>query len=220
MKKFIHTPQDLPGVLNESYRHGKRFYQTPDGTFPSVTTVVGHEKQAFFANWRAQNPEEAVRTTTRGTELHSMVESYLLNEIDDLTPSPENTSTEKLFLQLVPELDKIDNIRALEAPLWSKTLKLAGRTDCIAEYNGKLSIIDFKGSTKPKLEKYIDNYLAQTCAYAIMFQERTGIIVDNYAILIACENGKNQVFEGRPISYVRYLKKMIDSYNAANAHVK
>ena len=111
-----------------------------------------------------------------------------------------------------PELDKIDNIKAIETPLWSKTLGLAGRTDCIAEYDWKLSIIDFKASTKEKRESDIDNYFAQATAYALMFQERTGIIVDNFAILIACEDGIRQVFQGKPINYVRHLKTLIEEY--------
>jgi genome maintenance exonuclease 1 len=118
---------------------------------------------------------------------------------------------------LKPELDKIDNIRALETPLWSKTLGLAGRTDCIAEYNGKLSIIDFKASTKEKRKQDIDNYFTQATAYALMFQERTGIIVENFAIMIACEDGLRQVFQGRPINYVRELKNIITEYRNGNS---
>ena len=118
-----------------------------------------------------------------------------------------------MFSILRPELDKIDNIIALETPLWSKTLGLAGRTDCIAEYDGKLSIIDFKASTKQKRASDIDNYFTQACAYALMFQERTGIIVDNFAILIACEDGLRQVFQGKPITHVKALKSIIKEYN-------
>jgi hypothetical protein len=91
-------------------------------------------------------------------------------------------------------------------------LGLAGRTDCIAEYDGKLSIIDFKASTKEKRVQDIDNYFAQATAYALMYQERTGTIVDNFAILIACEDGIKQVFQGTPIKYVKKLKSLIDKY--------
>jgi genome maintenance exonuclease 1 len=109
-------------------------------------------------------------------------------------------------------LDKIDNIVALETPLWSKILGLAGRTDCIAEYDGKLSIIDFKASSKEKRARDIDNYFAQATAYALMYQERTGIIIDNFAILIACEDGLKQVFQGNPLKYVKQLKGLITRY--------
>jgi genome maintenance exonuclease 1 len=211
-KKFVHLPKVLTESLKEVSKDGKRFYSTPDGDFPSVTTVVGWEKQKFFANWREKNPEESKRVTARGTKFHSIIESYINNEdinFDELMPNYKS-----LFSMIKPELDKIDNIVALESPLWSKTLGLAGRTDCIAEYDGKLSIIDFKASTKEKRTQDIDNYFAQATAYALMYQERTGKIVENFAILIACEDGIKQVFQGNPLSYVKHLKGLIDKYRS------
>lgn len=210
-KTFVHKPITFDGQLKEASSEGKRLYETPDGIFPSVTTVVGFKKQQFFAQWRAKNPEESKRVTSRGTKFHSVIEQYLKNE--DLDYDNLHSNLKSLFSILRPEIDKIDNIVALETPLWSKTLGLAGRTDCIAEYDGKLSIIDFKASTKQKRASDIDNYFAQACAYALMFQERTGIIVDNFAILIACEDGLRQVFQGKPITHVKALKSLIKEYN-------
>ena len=214
-KQFNHNPVELNCELKEIEKDGKRHYSTPGGDFPSVTTVVGFKKQKFFAEWRQKNPEESRRVTSRGIKFHSIIESYLKNEPIDLENMFPNFKA--LFLLLKPELDKIDNIRALETPLWSKTLGLAGRTDCIAEYNGKLSIIDFKASTKEKRKQDIDNYFTQATAYALMFQERTGIIVENFAIMIACEDGLRQVFQGRPINYVRELKNIITEYRNGNS---
>jgi hypothetical protein len=213
-KTFVHKPIEFNGALKELSVDGKRLYETPEGVFPSVTTVVGFQKQKFFAEWRNKNPEESKRVTSRGTKFHSIIEQYLKNEQIDFDNLHSNFKS--LFSILRPELDKIDNIIALETPLWSKTLGLAGRTDCIAEYDGKLSIIDFKASTKEKRARDIDNYFAQACAYALMFQERTGIIVDNFAILIACEDGLRQVFQDRPIKYVKHLKSLITEYGNLN----
>lgn len=209
-KKFNHCKIEMNGSLEEVLKDSKRFYSTPEGLFPSVTTVVGFEKQQFFSNWRKNNPEESKRVTSRGTKFHSLIEQYINNE--DINFDDLQSGNKALFSLLKPELDKIDNIKALETPLWSKTLGLAGRTDCIAEYDGKLSIIDFKASTKEKRIKDIDNYFAQATAYALMFQERTGIIVDNFAILIACEDGIKQVFQDKPIKYVKQLKSLINKY--------
>lgn len=210
-KKFVHKPILISEEnLQEVSKDGKRFYSTPGGIFPSVTTVVGFEKQQFFAEWRKNNPDESKRVTSRGTKFHSIIENYLNNEIIDLENMLPNYKS--LFLLLKPELDKIDNIIALETPLWSKTLGLAGRTDCIAEYDGKLSIIDFKASSKEKRAKDIDNYFTQATAYALMYQERTGAIIDNFAILIACEDGIKQVFQGNPLKYVKDLKRIITKY--------
>lgn len=214
MKIFKHNFIDLDIKLIEVEKNGKRFYSTPEGIYPSVTTVVGFEKQQFFAEWRKNNPEESKRVTGRGTKLHSLIETYLKNEPIDFDNL--NSNIKFLFNILKPELNKIDNIIAIETPLWSKTLGLAGRTDCIAEYDGKLSIIDFKASSKEKRKKDIDNYFTQATAYSLMFQERTGKIIDNFAILIACEDGMSQVFQGRPINYVKNLKNIIKKYRGEN----
>lgn len=215
IKKFNHSPVELECKLKEVTIDGKRFYETPEGIFPSVTTVVGFEKQKFFAKWREKNPEESKRVTSRGTKFHLLLENYINNNeiiFDDL-----HSSQKSLFALIKPEIDKIDNIVALEQPMYSKTLGLAGRVDCIAEYDGKLSIIDFKASSKEKRKEDIDNYFAQATAYALMFQERTGKIIDNFAIIIACEDGIIQVFEGKPIQYVKHLKKLISKYKESNA---
>ena len=210
MNNFLHKPIEIDNKLKEVTIDGKRFYETPGGIFPSVTTVVGFEKQKFFAEWRSKNPEESRRVLARGTKLHSLIESYLNNETLDFDNMLPNFKV--LFNQIKPELDKIQNIVAIETPLWSKTLGLAGRTDCIAEYDGKLSIIDFKASSKEKRKQDVESYFTQATAYALMFQERTGIIVENFAILISCEDGLTQVFQNKPIKYVKKLKSVIVNY--------
>jgi hypothetical protein len=211
MNNFLHKPIEIDNKLKEVTIDGKRFYETPGGVFPSVTSVVGWDKQNFFAEWRRKNPEESRRVLSRGTKLHSIIESYLNNEEIDFDNMLPNFKV--LFNQIKPELDKIQNIVAIETPLWSKTLGLAGRTDCIAEYDGKLSIIDFKASSKEKRKQDVESYFTQATAYALMFQERTGIIVENFAILISCEDGLTQVFQNKPIKYVKKLKNVIVSYN-------
>lgn len=209
-KIFTHKPLDITYKLEEVYQDGSRFYKTPAGIFPSVTTVVGWEKQKFFSEWRSKNPEESKRVTSRGTKFHKLLEDYLNNEEIDFDNM--HSMQKSLFSLVKPEIDKIDNIVALEKPLFSSTLGLAGRVDCIAEYNGKLSIIDFKASTKEKRESDIDNYFAQATAYSLMFQERTGTIIENFAIIIGCEDGMRQVFEGKPLHYVKHLSKLIKRY--------
>ena len=200
----------LEDMKNVTQGNGTRFYHSPNGIkLPSVTTVTGWEKRQFFAKWRQENPEESARVISRGNTLHQTIEDYLSNKdiIEDLTSNPYI-----LFTQLKKELDKIDNIHELEAPLWSTTIGLAGRVDCIAEYKGKLSIIDFKGSTKAKRASYIGNYFLQATAYTLAWQERTGIQIDNIAILITCDDGSTQVFERDPKAYVKKLYDVIKKY--------
>lgn len=187
-----------------------RFYSIGGVSLPSVTTVTGWKKRKFFAEWRSKNQKESSRVTRRGNKLHSIIESYLNNEEMKLMDIPPLECD--LFLQLKPELDKIDNIIALEVPLWSSTIGLAGRVDCIAEYNGVLNIIDFKGSTKEKQEEHIDNYMMQATAYALMWEDVTKQKIDKFKILVSCETGSIQVFSGETVKWVKPLVETIQDY--------
>lgn len=182
-----------------------RYYVTEDGErYFSVTTVTGFEKSQFFAEWRRKNPEESKRVTRRGNNLHSIIEDYLNNKV--VNPSDDVMD---LFVRMLPMLHKIDNIHAQEVPLWSKLLKLAGRVDCVAEYDGKLSIIDFKGSTRHKRESDIQNYFQQATAYAVMWQERTGQSIEQIVILISNEDGTTQELVRKPLDYVADLHQTV-----------
>lgn len=209
-KTFKHIDEKLKAELLSEENESGRYYVTPDGKYPSVTTVTGWEKRKFFAEWRKNNPEEAKRTTNRGNKLHSLIEKYLNNE--QLNKKEIDPFTLDLFLQMKKNVDNIDNIHALETPLYSKLLKLAGRVDCVAEYNGQLAIIDFKGSTKAKRKEDIDNYFMQATAYSIMWKERTGVPVKKLVILISSEDGGPQIFEADPMDYVAGLKSAIEKY--------
>lgn len=214
---FKHLNPDIPSLdLTSTEKDGNRFYQTPDGVFPSVTTVTGWSKRKFFAEWRRNNPEESKRVCSRGTRLHSLVETYILNVKIDLNGSGFDETLKDLFLTIKPEVDRINNIRCLETPLWSKTLGLAGRVDCIAEHNRELAIIDFKGSTRPKRKEDIENYFMQATAYSLMWQEMTGEKIKKLKILIASEDGILQIFEEPVINYVSNLKYAIDLYRKEN----
>lgn len=186
--------------------NGIRMYTTPEGTFPSVTNVVGWEKQKMFAEWREKNKKESQRVCDRGTLLHSKIESYLLNE--DVQLNDEDN----LFNLIKKEVDHINNVNAIEQPLWGKITGLAGRVDCIAEYKKEPSIIDFKASTYPKKKLDIENYFCQATAYSLLWQERTGEQVPNIVILIANEQGFCQVYKEKVINFIEPLKKSIDTY--------
>lgn len=209
-KKFKHITEEKKAELLSEENDSGRYYTTPEGKFPSVTTVTGWEKRKFFAEWRRKNPEEAKRTTTRGNKLHALIERYLNNE--KLDKKEIDPFTLDLFLQMKKDVDRIDNIHALEAPLYSTLIELAGRVDCVAEFDGKLSIIDFKGSTKTKRKEDIDNYFMQATAYSIMWKERTNVPVKKLVILISAEDGGTQIFEANPLDYVAQLKETIEKY--------
>lgn len=169
-----------------------RVYQTPTGQkYPSVTAVTGLLGAAFIQKWRASVGEEEAnrissRASKRGTQIHSLCEAYLKNE----TPKPSIFDVE-IFNSILPELKKINNVRCLETPLFSHHLKVAGTVDCIADYDGRRSVIDFKTSSKIKSKEDIHNYFIQTAAYAVMFEERTGVPVSQLVIIMGCDESKN-----------------------------
>ena len=214
---FTHVspPKDIQELKTTESEEG-RFYLAPGKKrYPSVTTVCGYEKAKFFAKWRAENPVEAKRTSDRGNVLHEACEKYLNNEpIGDLAQNEQ-----VLFNNLKRSLHRINNIRAQEVSLWSHTLRLAGRVDCVAEFDGKLSIIDFKGSTRRKSPSKIVNYFCQATAYSIMWHEMMGEEIEQIVILVTSEDGANQVFVKDPIDFVPDLKHAIDHYEKSNVKV-
>ena len=196
---------------------GTRFYRVPSGKmYPSITSVTSFYERQKFVEWRKRvGNEEADRitrlATTRGTKFHDLVEKYMLNEnVDDYNPLP---TTKFLFLKAKPYLDRINNIHALEKSLYSDYLGLAGRVDCIAEYEGELAIIDFKTSKKIKPEKWIENYFVQEVAYACMYYEMTGIPVQKLITIMVAENGECFVYEKRNKDYyIKLLTKYIREF--------
>ena len=200
MKLFNHVGQIEPIEMSAEMVEGKRLYLTPEGMkFPSVTTVIGNnaKKMAGIAKWRARVGEKAAnakstRATGRGTKYHLVAEDYLNNDLD-LKKYKSHPLPVLMFHHSRPTLDRINNIYLQEAALYSKHLELAGRVDCIAEFDGVLSIIDFKTAAEPKREKYLYDYFVQETAYACMLQENYGLSVKQLVTIVACENGETQV---------------------------
>jgi len=199
MKLFNHVGLD-PIEMSAEMVDGKRMYLTPEGfKFPSVTTVISNnkEKMAGIARWRARVGEKAAnaksaRATGRGTKYHSIAEDYFNNNLD-LKKYSKFPLPVLMFHHSRDTLDRINNIYLQEAALYSKHLELAGRVDCIAEFDGVLSIIDFKTAEEPKREKYLYDYFVQETAYACMLQENYGLSVKQLVTIVACENGETQV---------------------------
>lgn len=218
MKTFNHIPVNLEELTTEMI-DGKRYYSTPAGNFPSITTVLSRKKAKFIKEWRDRvGHKKATKITTqasrRGTGMHKLVEDYIDNKQDILKKAMPNTV--EMFHTLRKPIDQyLDNVRGIEIPLWSQLLGVAGRCDCVAEWDGVLSIIDWKSSSKEKKEEWIEDYFLQGTAYAIMFQERTGIPVKQIVIAIAVEDSSEpQIFIKRPINFVELLKETIDNYTA------
>ena len=206
---------NFPNLKAKTTEKGRRYF-VEGNAYPSVTTVIGEMKKKSIMEWRRKVGEEEAnaiskRATTRGNKCHKLAEDYLSNK--PLDRYRDDVLSLGLFHQIRPYIDKINNIHALEESLYSHTLKLAGRVDCIAEYDNELAIIDFKTSTKYKREEWIQDYFSQETAYAIMFQELTGLKVKQLVTIIAVETGTPQVFVKKDIlTYVPKLKEYIDYY--------
>ena len=214
---FKHVGCDIDYELKAEVVNGKRFYATPDGNkYPSVTTITSQYNKQSIMEWRKRVGEEEAnrissRAAGRGTRVHTICENYLNNQ-DDYTKK-QMPDAVVMFKTLQPLLDQyVNNIHALEVPLYSDYLRTAGRVDCIAEFDGTLSVIDFKTSSKPKEDQWIQNYYMQCSAYAVMFEERTGIPVPRIVVMIAVDGDKSQVFVKKRNDYVSEFIKYRDIY--------
>jgi hypothetical protein len=216
---FNHLDNVLPQLERETI-DGVRYYSVPDEDqllkLVSITSVTSHFNKEIFVKWRKKvGTEEADRitkaATSRGTDLHTLVENYLYNR--DLPPV--QPISDFLFKIAKSNLNRIDNIYCLEGALYSKQLGVAGTTDCIAEFDGELAIIDFKTSKKPKPRDWIENYFVQAMFYGMALYEMTDIKVKKLVIIMACENGECVVYEERDLNkymklVVEYIKKFVD----------
>ena len=218
---FTFVDVDLePLEVEPVNKDGVRFYKLPktDKYYPSVTSITSFKNAAFFKDWRKKIGEDeanriTARATQRGTAFHSIAEDYINGELDLEKYLENNPLSVRMFQSAKDTLNRIDNIHCLESFLYSHYLGLAGRVDCIAEFDGELAVIDFKTSTKEKKEEYIENYFVQETAYAAMFLESTGIEVKKIVTLIATEEGSIQVFQKHNLDdYLQLLKSYIEEF--------
>ena len=216
MKKFIHRNDigdfEIPERVEKD---GKRYYVTPDGnSYPSITSILSQQENLGLQAWKEKVGEKEAKRISKeaariGTAVHQMAEFYLSNYTVKL--DKEERKIIDTFNRLRFLLGNINNIVGLEIPLFSDLLRIAGTTDCIAEYNGQLSIIDFKTSRKPKKEEWIDDYFMQTFAYKLMFEEMTGVEIKQIVILVACtETFDVQVFKKPAKDADEWLTKLIN----------
>ena len=214
---FNHVDLNLEPLKRETI-DGVRYYSIPDVEellkLVSITSGTSHFNKQIFLDWRKRVGTETAdkitkAATTRGTDMHTLTEYYLKN--DDLPTVPP--ISEFLFKIAKPKLNLINNIYALEGPLYSKQLGIAGTVDCIAEYDGESSIIDFKTSKKPKPREWIEHYFVQAMAYGCMLYEMKNISIKKLVIIMACENGECVIYEETDkTKYIKLLSKYIRKF--------
>jgi len=207
--EFIHEKIDLgyDDLVTDTRSTGRTYLSPDGGRFPSITTVLSILSEDAIAAWRNRVGDEEAnrvsqRASNRGTQVHAIVEKYLLNEdtsgfLPHIQQSLEN---------LKPILDnRITKIYNLEAPLYSKHLGLAGRCDCVGVFDGVPSIIDFKTSKRIKEKEHISNYFAQMSGYAVMWEERTGMPITNTVIIMDVDDNEPLVFKEHRDNYTKLL---------------
>lgn len=216
---FIHELVVLPEI-NVIQTDEGRFYLGENGQrYPSVTTVLGRreEKQKSLSEWRTRVGDVAAnkissRASRRGTAVHKLVERFVLNEELDLRK--EMPLNAEMFRSIQSQLEEnLKVVRAVEVPLLSDTLRLAGRTDTIGTWIDTNAVIDIKTSTRVKEESHILDYFLQCTAYAIMFEETTGIPTPNIVVMIALEDDKPQIFVKKRADYEHILMEFLLKYN-------
>lgn len=176
-----------------------RKYKTPDGNvYPSVTTVLGTVNVPYLLEWKMKVGEANAKkiseaAAARGTRVHSWCEGHLKG-IQHIVPYTRMDEF-KMFQNMIPELDKFEEVHALEQRLWSDKLRVAGTVDCIAKIDGKMYIVDFKTSTGMKTRYDIDSYFMQVAAYSVAWYERTGMLISNSRVIITTQDDGVFVFD-------------------------
>jgi genome maintenance exonuclease 1 len=212
-KNFVQLDESKFPTTKGKNIDGFRFYAVEDKHFPSITTVLGAIPKPGLIAWRKNVGEEAAkwemnRAARRGSATHTLVEQYLKGE----TPAIRDVLPLGMFRLLKPYLDQVDNIHALEKIMYSKKLTVAGQVDCIAEYNGKLSVIDFKTANKERVDSWNENYYIQCTAYAIMYEELFGTPIEQIVILQAGEDGSAKAFVKNKADYMGKLEDAIKGF--------
>ena len=217
-KTFVHKEIDLgyEDLSAETTSSGRK-YLGPNGvSYPSVTTVLSILSEEAIQAWRSRVGEEEAnkishRASTRGTAVHSIIENYIDNKEDYAEGFMPNIVDNFKAVQKVLD-ERIGEVYAQEAALYSDHLGLAGRVDCVAEFDGKLSIIDFKTSKKIKKKEWITNYFIQESCYAIMWEERTGMPITQLVTIIAVDDEDPQVFIEHRDNWTDKLLETINEY--------
>ena len=213
MNTFNHIHHEYPSLERITHSDGSRVYKTPTGrTYPSVTTVTGLLKKKAIIEWRervgaAEANKISNKAAARGTRIHRLCEKYLLNEQVD-----PGYFDKAMWDSIKNRLDGINNIYALEQQLYSDYLQIAGTVDCIAEYEGKLSVIDFKTSKRLKSRDDIHDYFMQCSAYAVAFEEMLKLPINKLVIIMAVEDEDPQIFIEKRDDWIGHFVDLREEY--------
>ena len=206
-------PKSL-GVKGKN-KDGIRYYTIDGVNMPSVTSILGAipERKVKIEGWRNAVGEKmanyiSASAVNRGKATHTLIENHIRNQ-DEKSMGITAVTPLGLFRIIKPYLARLDNIHCIEEYLYSKEISVAGQVDCIAEYEGKLSVIDFKTANKERNDSWNENYYIQCSAYAEMYKELFGTDIDQIVILMASEDGSVRAFVKDKKDYLDKLKENI-----------
>ena len=202
-------------------REDGHWYETKfDTVYPSISTILSdtapEHKKNGLENWKANEPAHEYITKQAqdiGTQSHKIIEDYLSGNLSleefDLLPNAH-------FHNLKPFLENISNVTSIEQRMYSDKLKVAGTSDLIAEYNGELSIIDYKTKRKPQIDDYMYEYYLQTTCYAQIFEEVTGTKINQVVILVSSEKNTRQEFIKACDDYITPMNERVEKFYLNN----
>jgi len=196
-----------------------RMYECGANAYPSVTSIISFVSREKFASWRTKVGNKVAneitrQATSRGTDLHYVLEMYLQNKDVKQYEQYKKPLIQFMFNFAKPYIDKrLNNIYQQETSMYSDQLCLAGTVDLICEVDGELAIVDFKTSKKEKPEEWLENYFVQLSAYWAMFSEKTGVVPKKLVVFLVGENGDVQIVERRnPLDYLKTLRNYVDQF--------
>jgi hypothetical protein len=225
--KKLPTPEWIRPLESKTTATGKRLYEVSPGLwYPSITTVIGAEpeKAAALDAWRESYGRDRAKARTekaaaRGTTVHDYLDSWINGEDIELNPDEHDIIVRAPFNQLRKEFARnVDVVIANEVPLYSETLRTAGRVDVVGNWKGKPAIIDFKTADKRRTEEFIEGYFLQTTAYALCWYEMSGELIEDIVVMIGNENlFKPQVFHKTIYPYINRVQQVFEDYHTRNA---
>jgi genome maintenance exonuclease 1 len=214
-----------PKVKRKNINGVRHYIDENDNIYHSVTKVVNGEKD--FTDWYQKLADQykcsleageaignyvMINAGMYGTRLHKYCEEYLLQETipefkDIISKAHFDNIKQRLMMY-------VDNIREIERKMFSKKMGLAGTADVIADWDGKLSVIDFKTTKRAKREEWIEGYFLQSTAYALMYEENTGTPINQIVIVFTGEDGTQDTYVKDKAQYVDRLYEVIGQYLA------
>ena len=206
-------------IINDKFKYpilervdtdiGRHYLDSNNKAVPSVTTVLSGTSKSKdgLIQWRNRVGEEEAdriikQSTDIGTAVHEAIENYLNGKSwNNFEETHDQLLAQKISNKFIKDgLKGISDIWGLEVGLVLDNL-YAGTADCVGEYEGIPTLIDFKTAKKIKKREWIEDYFLQGCAYANAHNVMFGTKIEQIVILMVDRNDIFQEFIVRPTEF-------------------